>query len=69
MKDGQTLVIGGIYVVDKSNAQTRVPYLHKIPIFGALFRNNRVFDNRDELFQTSDLASRWQLQIGFRYTF
>jgi type IV pilus assembly protein PilQ len=49
VKDGQTLVIGGIYVVDKSNTQQRVPYLHRIPILGALFRNNRDIENRDEL--------------------
>ena len=26
-------------------------------------------DRQDELFQKSDLASRWQLQLGIRYTF
>ena len=39
VKDGQTLVLGGIYVVQKGQRQSRVPYLHAIPLFGALFRS------------------------------
>ena len=42
VKDGQTLVIGGIYVVDTSQKQARVPYLHSIPLLGALFRSDTV---------------------------
>jgi type IV pilus assembly protein PilQ len=49
VKDGQTLVLGGIYVIDKSERQSRVPYLHKIPFLGALFRNDEVSDSRKEL--------------------
>jgi len=49
VKDGQTLVIGGIYVIDKSERQSRVPYLHSIPIIGALFRSNEISDSRKEL--------------------
>jgi type IV pilus assembly protein PilQ len=49
VKDGQTLVIGGIYVVDKSTRKTAVPYLHKIPFLGALFRSNEISDGRKEL--------------------
>jgi type IV pilus assembly protein PilQ len=49
VKDGQTLVLGGIYVIDKSERQSRVPYLHKIPLIGALFRNDEVSDSRKEL--------------------
>ncbi len=49
VKDGQTLVIGGIYVVDKSQRQSRVPYLHAIPLLGGLFRSDEVSDNRKEL--------------------
>lgn len=49
VKDGRTLVLGGIYVVDKSQRQSRVPYLHKIPILGAAFRSNEVSDSRKEL--------------------
>jgi type IV pilus assembly protein PilQ len=49
VKDGQTLVIGGIYVVNETNNQTRVPYLHRIPILGNVFKNNEVHDQRNEL--------------------
>jgi type IV pilus assembly protein PilQ len=49
VKDGQTLVIGGIYVIDKSERQSRVPYMHSIPIIGTLFRNNEISDSRKEL--------------------
>ena len=49
VKDGQTLVIGGIYVVDTSQKQRRVPYLHTIPLLGALFRSDEVRRQRKEL--------------------
>jgi type IV pilus assembly protein PilQ len=49
VKDGQTLVIGGIYVIDTSDKQGRVPYLHSIPLLGALFRSDSVGDHRKEL--------------------
>jgi type IV pilus assembly protein PilQ len=49
VKDGQTLVLGGIYVVDKSARQSRVPYLHRIPLLGAAFRSDEVSDSRKEL--------------------
>jgi type IV pilus assembly protein PilQ len=49
VKDGQTLVLGGIYVVDKSNRQSRTPYMHSIPFIGNLFKSNEVSDSRKEL--------------------
>ena len=49
VKDGQTLVIGGIYVVRKADRQSRVPYLHNIPVLGNAFKNNEVRDIRQEL--------------------
>ena len=49
VKDGQTLVLGGIYVVDKSQRQSRVPYVHKIPILGRAFRSDEISDSRKEL--------------------
>ncbi len=49
VKDGQTLVLGGIYVIDKSQRQSRVPYLHRIPLLGAAFRSDEVSDSRKEL--------------------
>ena len=49
VKDGQTLVIGGIYVVDQSDLESRVPYFHKIPLLGNAFKNTEVRDIRKEL--------------------
>ncbi len=49
VRDGQTLVIGGIYVVRSADRQTRVPFLHKIPIIGNAFKNNETREVRQEL--------------------
>lgn len=49
VKDGQTLVLGGIYTITKSQRQTRVPYLHRIPVIGNMFKNSEVTDQRKEL--------------------
>jgi len=49
VKDGQTLVLGGIYVIEKSQRQSRVPYLHSIPILGAAFRSDEKSESRKEL--------------------
>ena len=49
MKDGQTLVLGGIYVMDTSDTGTSVPYLSRLPFLGALFRSNEFRDDRKEL--------------------
>jgi type IV pilus assembly protein PilQ len=49
VQDGQTLVLGGIYIVDKSDRQSRVPYLHSIPLIGAAFRSDEHSESRKEL--------------------
>jgi type IV pilus assembly protein PilQ len=49
VKDGQTLVIGGIYVVRKSERSSGVPYLNTIPILGNAFKNKESRDIRQEL--------------------
>ncbi|MGB0620973.1 MAG: type IV pilus secretin PilQ [Myxococcota bacterium] len=49
VKDGQTLVLGGIYTITKSNTQSRIPYLHRIPVIGNAFKSNAVTDSRKEL--------------------
>jgi type IV pilus assembly protein PilQ len=49
VKDGQTLVLGGIYTVTKSRRQSRVPYLHRIPVIGSMFKSNEITDARKEL--------------------
>jgi type IV pilus assembly protein PilQ len=49
VKDGQTLVLGGIYTVTKSERESRVPYLHRIPLLGAAFKSREITDSRKEL--------------------
>jgi type IV pilus assembly protein PilQ len=49
VRDGQTLVIGGIYTVQKGTRMSRVPYLWQIPVLGYAFRNNSIRDIRKEL--------------------
>jgi type IV pilus assembly protein PilQ len=49
VKDGQTLVIGGIYTVNESQRESRVPYLHRLPLIGAAFRSKEITDSRKEL--------------------
>jgi type IV pilus assembly protein PilQ len=48
--DGGTTVIGGIYRIEDSITRERVPFLHQIPILGALFKNfSRTKQNRELL--------------------
>ncbi|MBI3753029.1 MAG: type IV pilus secretin PilQ [Deltaproteobacteria bacterium] len=49
VKDGETAVIGGIVVADKSEATSGIPFFKDIPILGWLFKNNSVADSQTEL--------------------
>ncbi len=49
VQDGQTLVLGGIYVIEKAESSQRVPGFWKIPVLGNAFRNFDVEDKRREL--------------------
>ncbi len=49
VRDGGTTVIAGIYQLKDDNSQDRVPGLHKIPILGWLFKNEKTFNRHDEL--------------------
>lgn len=49
VRDGETAVIGGIYQATENSAQSRVPFLHNIPIIGNLFKNHDVNSRHDEL--------------------
>lgn len=49
VKNGQTLVLGGIYTIDRSESQTRVPFLYRLPIIGVAFKEDKVTDKRREL--------------------
>jgi type IV pilus secretin PilQ/predicted competence protein len=49
VRDGGTSVIGGIYQSSENNSQSRVPFLHEIPIIGNLFKNHNISTRHDEL--------------------
>jgi len=49
VKDGQTLVLGGIYVIERSESSQRVPGFWKLPVIGNAFRNFDTEDSRREL--------------------
>ncbi len=49
IKDGETLVIGGIYTKSDSAGEMRVPYLSKIPLLGWLFKRQDTFSDIKEL--------------------
>jgi type IV pilus assembly protein PilQ len=49
VRDGGTSVIGGIYQTTDNNAQSRLPFLHLIPVLGNLFKSHNVNNRHDEL--------------------
>ena len=49
VKSGQTIVLGGIYEVDKGSQQQEVPFVNKIPLVGWLFKQQNVTNNKREL--------------------
>ncbi len=49
VKDGDTTVIGGIYVRRGSTNTASIPFLSKIPVLGFFFKQNTERDDRQEL--------------------
>lgn len=49
VKDGETIVLGGILKDTASDAQSGIPYLKDIPVLGWLFRNYKVQKDFEEL--------------------
>ena len=49
VKDGETIVLGGIFQHSLSNAVDKIPLLGDVPLLGALFRRNYLQENRSEL--------------------
>jgi len=49
IKDGETIVIGGMYKVTTNDSESGVPGLMKIPILGWLFRSNSTSTTTNEL--------------------
>jgi type IV pilus assembly protein PilQ len=49
VKDGQTVVLGGIYETERRETINKVPFLGDIPVVGAAFRNKQTNNNKAEL--------------------
>jgi type IV pilus assembly protein PilQ len=49
VRDGETMVLGGIYVVDNGKTSSKLPFLADIPLLGAIFRSKSIQDERREL--------------------
>ena len=49
LDNGETIVIGGIYELDRNDTDTKVPFFGDLPLLGWLFKNQEVVDNKTEL--------------------
>ncbi len=49
VKDGQTVVLGGIYETERRETVNKVPFLGDIPVAGRLFRSTQRLNNKAEL--------------------
>lgn len=49
VRDGGTAVIAGIFQTRDNSSQSRIPFVHNIPVIGALFRTHSVNTQHDEL--------------------
>jgi type IV pilus assembly protein PilQ len=49
VRDGETIVLGGIYVVDSGKSVTKTPFLADIPLLGTVFQSRTIQDERREL--------------------
>jgi type IV pilus assembly protein PilQ len=49
VSDGETTVIGGIYVSREQTSQERTPALYRLPLLGWLFKKNTIEDESREL--------------------
>lgn len=49
VRDGGTAVIAGIFQTRDNDSVTRMPFVHNIPIIGALFRSHDISTSHDEL--------------------
>ena len=49
VKDGHTIVIGGLITTQDNNTESKVPFLGDLPIVGELFKSTTITKNRTEL--------------------
>ena len=49
LRDGETMVIGGLIGSEESRTMSKVPFLSKLPVLGAFFRNLKRSSSESEL--------------------
>lgn len=49
VKDGETVIIGGLFRKETSNSSSQIPILGDIPFLGTLFRQNSSTDNQSDI--------------------
>lgn len=49
LQDGETAVIGGLTVIEKTYSRAGIPVLMDLPVIGALFRTTHVRENKQDL--------------------
>ena len=49
VENGGSAVLGGVFEGEESSLQNRVPWFHKIPVIGWMFKNDRKINNELEL--------------------
>lgn len=49
VKNGQTIVLGGIYETNAENGERRLPFISQLPLIGWLFRQHTTRENKREL--------------------
>jgi type IV pilus assembly protein PilQ len=49
VKDGSTILVGGIYVDDQQKVLEQIPYLGDIPYLGWLFKSQQTVNSKREL--------------------
>lgn len=49
LKDGETIILGGLIENRNFTDQTGIPWISRVPLVGALFRNHKRSENRSEL--------------------
>jgi type IV pilus assembly protein PilQ len=49
VNDGETVVIGGLTIIEKTRSRAGIPLLMDLPVIGALFRSEQVRENKRDL--------------------
>ncbi|MFZ5806860.1 MAG: hypothetical protein ACOY3I_06615 [Verrucomicrobiota bacterium] len=69
MKDGESLIIGGLFDEDFRESMQSVPFIEKVPVLGELFKNRTKSKERTELVfvLTPNVVGRKQMEEGDQF--